>query len=114
MFVIYVCRALRPDEETMKKLVEIIKDETIEALKVVDPKLARKLTTLEKKMNVCEQHEYNPVVSIGLSFFAVFEMFVDELVIEKVQDEPAFARYSVTFINGSIEDIKIFINFSKD
>lgn len=98
----------------MKKLVEIVKDETIEALKVVDPKLARKLTTLEKKLNIVAGADYCVRDCIELAFFAVFEMLVVDLVIDKVQDEPDMACYSVTFTHGSIEDIEIFINFSKD
>lgn len=98
----------------MKKLVEIVKDETIACLKVVDPKTARRLSTLEKKLNVCAQADYTPVQSLELAFFAVFEMFIDELVIEKTQDENDFACYSVAFTVGTIDDIEIFINFSKD
>lgn len=98
----------------MKKLVEIVKDETVKAIEVFNPKLARKIKTLEKKMEICEGHEYNPVVSIGLAFFAVFEMFADELRIEVTQDEKDFKCYSVTFSYGEIENIELFINFSKD
>lgn len=98
----------------MKKLVEIVKDETISCLKVADPKTARKLSTLEKKLVVCAQADYTPIKSLELAFFAVFEMFLDELVIEKTQDEKDFECYSVTFTIGSIDDIEIFINFSKD
>lgn len=98
----------------MKKLVEIIKDQTVECIKVTDSKLARKLTTLEKKLNVVASADRIPSVCIELAFFAVFEMLLDDLVIEKTQDEKDFACYSVTFTHGSIEDIELFINFSKD
>lgn len=98
----------------MKKLVEIIKDQTVERIKATDPKLAGKLTTLERKMNVVADSDRIPSVCIELAFFAVFEMFLDELVIEKTQDEKDFVCYSVTFTHGTIDDIELFINFSKD
>lgn len=98
----------------MKKLVEIIRDQTFECIKVVDSKLARKLTTLEKKLNVAAGAGYEPVVCIELAFFAVFEMVLGELVVEKTQDEKDFSCYSVTFTHYAIDDIELFINFSKD
>lgn len=98
----------------MKKLVEIVKDETINCLKVADPKLARKLTTLEKKLNVVASADYDVRSCIELAFFAVFEMLICDIVVSLEHDDPNTAQYSVAFTNGTIEDIEIFINFSKD
>lgn len=98
----------------MKKLVEIVKDETVRCIRTVDPKLARKLTTLEKKLNIVAGANYCVRDCIELAFFAVFGMLIVDLVIEITQDEKDFACYSVTFTHGSIEDIELFINFSKD
>lgn len=98
----------------MKKLVEIIKDETVECIRNIYPTLGRKLTTLEKKMNVVAGADRAPKDCIELAFFAVFEMLLDDIVVEKTQDEKDFACYSVTFTHGSIDDVEIFVNFSKE
>lgn len=97
----------------MKKLVEIVKNETVECLRVADPKLARKLTTLEKKMELCASAAYEPEKCIEMAFFAVLELFFLDLVIEKKEGRPGiYDRYAVTFTHGSIDDIEILIDFS--
>lgn len=98
----------------MKKLVEIEKDFTVECIRDTDSKLGRKLTMLERKLNIAAGAGYEPVACIELAFFAVFEKFIDDLVIERTWDGLNVSIYSVKFTHGTIDDIELFINFSKD
>lgn len=97
----------------MKKLVEIVQNEVVECLKVSDPKLARKLKTLEKKLELCAAAEYAPEACIELAFFAVLEKFICDLAIDKREGWPGiYDRYVVIFTHGTIDDIELTINFN--
>lgn len=98
----------------MKLTTNIVKDETVEAIAYCYPSLARKLTTLEKKLDICWCSELSIEDCFSHAFFATLGLLGYELEIEKVDETENYIQMSVEFNWNTLEGIKIFVNFSKD
>lgn len=80
----------------------------------LDPKMLNKLRKLTKQLTKLYEADYTRLEALSHALFATFGLLRDDVVIEMTQSGEDHVCYSVSFVNGSIDHVELFINFKRN